>query len=396
MQSYKILICEIKKLFKDFLAVLYFLKFYASQRKKIKNSDIIFFFPYYHTGGAERVHTNILKSIHNKKCCVIFTHKSATNNFKANFNEYAECIELNEILNKKSKIINDLLFKLIYKTINKSKTANIVFGSNTTYFYAILPYIENSKVKIDLIHALSKDDLREDDFVKTAKIIDKRIVINNKAKSDIVQIYNKNNMDFELSKRIGIIENGIEIGNKTFQKKAKNRIGYIGRWSEEKRPEVFLEIAKQIKSIYPAFEFVMAGTGMKSNIDKISEAEVQFLGEITNADELQDLYSSLKFVLITSVYEGFPMIFMESMIHGVIPISTNVGGISEHIKNNFNGILIKNADNEKQLEKQFVESIKKLIEDKNLADEISKNAFEYAQNNFSIEKFNKSYQQLLN
>lgn len=387
---------KIAKSIYNFIKGCYFLAlFYVFDYRKIKSSEIIFFFPYYHTGGAERVHSDILKSILYKKSCVIFTHKSATNNFKKEFNNYANCLELNEILNKKCQKINNLLFVLIYKTINKRRNIKTVFGSNTNYYYAILPYLEKNKLKIDLIHALSGDDSQEDDIVKTAKIIDKRIVINEKAKFDLVKLYNKNNLHFEFLKRIVIIENGVKISNAQFQKKAINKIGFIGRWSEEKRPEVFLEVAKQIKYLYPDIEFLMAGTGMKSNIDKINKAGVQFLGEITNEEELYILYSSLSFILITSNYEGFPMVFMESMSYGVIPITTNVGGIPEHIKNNFNGILIENSINEKELISQFVVAITQLLENKNLVDEISKNAFNYAQNNFGIEKFNISYQHLL-
>ena len=79
--------------------------------EKIKQSEIVCFFPYYHTGGAEKVHLNIVKALSPKKVCVIFTLNSATKNFQDQFNANANCIEINPILNKKNLFVNSLLKK---------------------------------------------------------------------------------------------------------------------------------------------------------------------------------------------------------------------------------------------------------------------------------------------
>ncbi len=137
----------------------------------------------------------------------------------------------------------------------------------------------------------------------------------------------------------------------------------------------------------------MIGTGMKSNIDKINHAGVDFLGEITNKDELLDFYNQLTFLLITSEYEGFPMVMMESMAQGVISISTNVGGISEHITNDFNGFLIDNENQENSVN-LFCNQLEKLFNDESKVNEISKNSYNYAHKNFGIDEFNKNYKNL--
>ena len=88
------------------------------------------------------------------------------------------------------------------------------------------------------------------------------------------------------------------------------------------------------------------------------------------------------------------MVIMESMAHGVIPITTNVGGIGEHIINNENGILIDD-NNEEEIVKKFTESIIVLIKDREKLERISKNAFLYAYSNFQISQFNAQYKRLL-
>ena len=53
------------------------------------------------------------------------------------------------------------------------------------------------------------------------------------------------------------------------------------------------------------------------------------------------------------------MVIPEAMAQGAIPISTNVGGINEHITNFENGVLIDNSVNEDEIINQFVDIINK-------------------------------------
>ncbi|PQJ14086.1 hypothetical protein [Nonlabens tegetincola] len=92
---------SLKKRIKFLFGYFLFLCFKTKKIPKIVNSDIIFFLPYYHLGGAEQVHLDIIKAISNKKVTVIFTHLSATNHFKEQFSSHAHIIELNSIINKK-------------------------------------------------------------------------------------------------------------------------------------------------------------------------------------------------------------------------------------------------------------------------------------------------------
>lgn len=386
----------IKKGLYFFFSRYYLLLFVLFENKKIKNSNIVFFFPYYHTGGAERVHIAILKALQHTKCTIVFTHGSATKSFYNEFSQYASIIELNLILNKRNKWVNEKLQKIIIGSINASLSVQSIFGSNTPYYYEIIHKIKDSVIKNDLFHAFEENDKRENDIVNSASIIANRIVINDVAKQDVLRFYKEHRIDSKYNSKIQIIQNGIELCNSVFEKKSdiNFKIGFVGRWSSEKRAYLFLEIATQITKKYPAVRFVMAGTGMKSNLDKISAAGVEFLGEITDKTILKKLYSELHIVLLPSKYEGFPMVIMESMAQGVITIATNVGGISEHIINNENGILI-NDGGEGKMVSDFTNSIEHLLLDKEQMALLSKKAYDYAHSNFSIKKFNDSYGQLL-
>lgn len=361
---------------------------------KLNQSEIVFFFPYYHTGGAESVHIAILKALQDKKCTVIFTQGSATKNLFDEFKNQARLIELNPILNKKNNWINYKLKKKLITSINSSQSIKAVFGCNTSYFYDLLPNIKESIKKIDLFHAFEDNDIREKELVSSVSYISKRIVINNKAKNDIITFYKKNNINETYNDRIKIIGNGIDLTNKIIQKKSDTlKIGFIGRWSPEKRPILFLKIANRIKTVNPSIQFVMAGTGMKTNKNLILDSKVEFLGEITNKKVLNELYDSLNILLVTSKYEGFPMVIMEGMSFGVIPISTNVGGINEHIKNRKNGILIDDIE-EPEIIESFCKAIIELHKNPEFLNKLTNESFLYAKENFGIEKFNESYNKL--
>ena len=229
----------------------------------------------------------------------------------------------------------------------------------------------------------------------SAPIVDRRIVINQKAKKNISEFYKLHGVHQKYIQNITVIPNGIVIDENFIPSKDVNtiKIGFIGRWSPEKRPELFLQIAQKLSQNNPEFLFVMAGTGMKSNTAEITKAGVTFLGEITDATSLNKLYTELHFLIITSIYEGFPMVIMEAMHFGVIPIATNVGGINEHITNYENGILISET-NENAIVDAICNAILELNQNAKLKETIMNSALNYAKNNFSIDSFNTSYQSL--
>ena len=376
-------------------AILNYFSFVFDFRKAVKKAEVVFFFPYYHTGGAERVHIDILNAIKNKNCVVIFTHHSATHNFYKAFQSSATLFEINPILNKRILWVSNWLSDTIVNSINQSKTIETVFGCNTSYFYQLILKIKSDIQIVDLFHAFAENDSRVLEIVHSAPIVNRRIVINQKAKKDISAFYKLHGVDQKYIQNITIIPNGIAINENSIPNKDKKniKIGFIGRGSPEKRPELFLQIAENIAQNNSEFSFVMAGTGMKSNLAAIEKAGVTFLGEITDAAALNQLYNELHFLIITSTYEGFPMVIMEAMNFGVIPVATNVGGINEHITHHENGILI-NETQENEIVATMCTTILEVSKSDNLKETLTNNAIRYAKNNFSIESFNTSYQSL--
>jgi glycosyltransferase involved in cell wall biosynthesis len=89
------------------------------------------------------------------------------------------------------------------------------------------------------------------------------------------------------------------------------------------------------------------------------------------------------------------MVILEAMAFNVVPISTNVGEISEFInEKNRNGFLIENSVDEQKIVANFVEKIIFLKNNIEILEEYSSNTFTSLNNKFSPLSFENAYKDL--
>jgi len=89
------------------------------------------------------------------------------------------------------------------------------------------------------------------------------------------------------------------------------------------------------------------------------------------------------------------MVIMEAMAHGCLILSTAVGDIPYHVKQNENGFLFSNTENETSIINDAVEKVLWLKNNRGEFQRISANNTNYATHNFGIDKFNKDYKDLI-
>lgn len=151
-----------------------------------------------------------------------------------------------------------------------------------------------------------------------------------------------------------IIPNAIEDLNsspRTLQNKYK--IGFVGRLSQEKRPQDFCEVAQHCNNSQYSFE--LWGDGPM--FDKLSERygkKVIFHGYEENINKI---YQNIDILLMTSEFENCPMAILEAKMRGIPCIVPKVGGIPE-IHTSYEGILYKTFNSENIL--KDIEDIIKL------------------------------------
>jgi len=110
---------------------------------------------------------------------------------------------------------------------------------------------------------------------------------------------------------------------------------------------------------------------------------VRFFGRVPNI-ELNNLYTASDCFVFPSQHEGFGMVLIEAMSHGLPVVAFDNSAIPYTIKNKENGLLIEDKNTVK-----FGEAIKNVLENEKLRTELGKNAYDTYLNSYSYDELNK-------
>jgi glycosyltransferase involved in cell wall biosynthesis len=151
----------------------------------------------------------------------------------------------------------------------------------------------------------------------------------------------------------------------------KNILLFVGRIEEVKGIELFVDTLIELnKKETGNWAGVFIGRGTYEPIikkyiaDKTDAGLFYFCGPVFEQDELRRIYSKSSILMISSHYEGIPMVVLESIACGTPVVSTNVGGIKEFISDNKMCFVNDNRDPD-----EFSELILSIIKRKEAAEE---------------------------
>jgi glycosyltransferase involved in cell wall biosynthesis len=160
-------------------------------------------------------------------------------------------------------------------------------------------------------------------------------------------------------------------------------IGFSGRLSPEKAPEVFLEIAKLCQGV-PNLRFVMTGGGpMREDINTLVQklpSNVRFdcVGIVDDVKLYLALYDVL---VLPSRLDGRPVIVLEALASGLPVIASRVGGLPEMIEDDYNGYLCSPG-----VASEFAAHIRSLAADRQLLQKLKLGARAYAEQHLNSEE----------
>lgn len=176
--------------------------------------------------------------------------------------------------------------------------------------------------------------------------------------------------------------------NKIFEK--QNTILFVGRLDySSKRIDRILEIWARLHLLFPKWDLKIVGDGpdrkhLESLAATLKLSNIKFIG----STDSEPLYKNSKILIMTSNYEGSPMVIPEAMTYGVVPvIMNNFSGARDFIENNYNGILTKSFNIN-----DMVRNIKALIENESFWVKLSNNGIKTIQdfnNNSIFDDWNK-------
>jgi len=166
-------------------------------------------------------------------------------------------------------------------------------------------------------------------------------------------------------------------------------IGNVGRLSEQKGMKYFINAAPKILKAHPNVRFLVIGSGEdEEELKQLTTSlglqdKVFFLGYRT---DIQNLMSQLDLVVLSSLWEGFPLTPIETFSVGKTIVATAVDGTVEIVKDGHNGFLINAKSSD-----QIANKVNCMIEKPEERKVMERNALASYREEFSMKVFVEDY-----
>lgn len=168
-----------------------------------------------------------------------------------------------------------------------------------------------------------------------------------------------------------IIRNPVYLDVKATEMK-DNKIVAVGRLLEQKNHKLLINAFSKVIEKYPDYKLYIYGEGklrreLVNQVEELNISDNVFMpGNVLN---IHEKISDAEMFVLSSDYEGLSNALLEAMMMGLPCISTNCAGSNEVIEHEKNGLLVPIKD-----AKSLSESIVRLIQDRELAEKLGKNA----------------------
>lgn len=189
----------------------------------------------------------------------------------------------------------------------------------------------------------------------------------------------------EIKPSIKIKEARNEIKSKLHSPDAKIFL-HVARFNESKNQKLLIKSFNQITADGINADLFIIGGSLDSPIGQALQSQasdrVHFLGTKKNVG---DYMLNADYFIMSSLWEGLPISLIEAMSVGLLPISTPAGGISDVIKDGYNGFLSSDFTQE-----AFIDTIKRALSTRIEKD----NIYNTYKKSFSMESCAKAYEEV--
>lgn len=261
---------------------------------------------------------------------------------------------IKDIATIKNNKINDYVRAII--KVNKIEYGSIVhinMASNGSFFRkALIIRMVKKRCKIVIhIHGgyfynfyMNSSLIVRKYIKKTLESADKIICVSNYIKDNIEKIIDKSDKTILINNSIKLESIDINLNTK------ENILLFMGKLIEYKGIFDLLKVVKEIKEQLEMLNWkvYIAGEGNVKEVERIInkynlEKIVYFIGWISGDKKLKVLQKT-KILLMPSYIESFGISCVEAMKYGNAIICTNIGGLSEIVKQDINGELFTPGD----------------------------------------------------
>jgi glycosyltransferase involved in cell wall biosynthesis len=354
-------------------------------------SSLYCFFSFSRVGGAERVHADIVQCLAERRPWVVLTGRSRDRRLRRAFARHARVVSVGWW--ERHALTRAALVGYLTALVNRDPEA-IVFGAKSRLFYDLLPGLDPHVRAVDLIHAFGGRTPLEVVSLPVVRRLDCRVTVTHRTRADFEQQYQAQGVERHYAERIRVVTNRVDV---PATRPTKARTGpltvlYVGRSSEEKRAHLAAQVARRCREAALPCVFVFVGDVRRVvTLEQYPECDVR--GWLAEPAELAEIYERAHALLLPSSREGFPLVIMEAMANGVVPIATAVGGIREHLRDGVTGWLIE-TESEADVVRAMTHAVERLL-DRALLDQMSAAAYEYARRHFTGVDFCRAYREIL-
>lgn len=203
-------------------------------------------------------------------------------------------------------------------------------------------------------------------------------------------------------KKVVCIPNGIEVPDRwpkeeyNFEAEKQLRVIYIGALTHTQKgvlhlPGIFKKVAEEGISL--RVDIVGDGPEKEKLIndfkDECQNIDIVMHGALPNSKTLK-LLSKSHVLIMPSHFEGLPLVLLEAISGGVVPIVSKLNGCTDFVVNDGqNGFLVEIGD-----VVGFAKALIKLANDRFLLKSLSFSAWETTKNRFSYKKTGEAYLEL--
>ncbi|MDP4150096.1 MAG: glycosyltransferase family 4 protein [Bacteroidota bacterium] len=352
--------------------------------------NLFLFFASADLGGAIKVNADILDCVADRQPVIIFSKRPRNNGFRSLFyRKGVTILDLHKrIDNKLFHFVNFFYRGVLASWINRAKDP-VVFGGENLFFYKVIPHLRADIPRIELCHL--------DTWLPyTIGLIDRitmRICSTLRMKEAIIRQYDENRVEPKYYDRLHFIENRIDMPEFEEVSNPKLEVVFIGRGAPQKRVPLIAAIATRMHELGLPVHFSFVG-----DVEKVIEPGVlpfcTFYGNVRDEERMRAIYRGSDVLILTSAYEGLPLVVMIMMAHGKVVISTAVNGIPDYITHLENGLLIR-ATGEEEIVEEGVALLRLLIEDPALRIAMGRQSRAAAMEKFGGALFCREYRRIL-
>jgi glycosyltransferase involved in cell wall biosynthesis len=125
-------------------------------------------------------------------------------------------------------------------------------------------------------------------------------------------------------------------------------VGWVGRFHDVKRPQLWIDVALRMAAEEPALRFLLVGSGpllqgLRRRVETTPYGDrFLFTGHVSEG--LTDMYRAMDILLVTSRTESFPNVVLEALGQGAYVVSAAVGGVPEIVNSDVLGRLVEGDD----------------------------------------------------